>query len=177
MIYKDETAITISDFLLQIKAIKLDNTNPFTWASGMRSPIYCDKHMDDPLFIQALECTFAYRPFSNHYVKDLIEAGVTCINETVPDIKHSPVETIKTIYTFRRSIEPYDAIIVTAGAPRVAVDLLAQLAIGGRLVIPIGSRFVQELYKITKRRRKSIRENLGGCRFVPLIGKDAWEEE
>jgi len=45
MIYKDETAITISDFLLQIKAIKLDNTNPFTWASGMRSPIYCDNRV------------------------------------------------------------------------------------------------------------------------------------
>jgi len=71
---------------------------------------------------------------------------------------------------------PYDAIIVTAGAPRVAVDLLAQLAIGGRLVIPIGSRYVQELYKITKRRKNMVR-NLGGCRFVPLIGKDAWEEE
>jgi len=72
---------------------------------------------------------------------------------------------------------PYDAIMVTAGAPRVAVDLLAQLAIGGRLVIPVGSRFVQELYKITKRKKKTIVQNLGGCRFVPLISKDAWEEE
>ena len=72
---------------------------------------------------------------------------------------------------------PYDAIIVTAGAPRVAVDLLAQLAIGGRLVIPVGSRYVQELYKITKRKKKNIVENLGGCRFVSLVGKDAWEEE
>jgi len=72
---------------------------------------------------------------------------------------------------------PYDAIIVTAGAPRVPADLLAQLAIGGRLVIPVGSLFVQELYKITKRRKKEIVENLGGCRFVSLIGKDAWEEE
>lgn len=72
---------------------------------------------------------------------------------------------------------PYDAIMVTAGAPRVPADLLAQLAIGGRLVIPVGSRYVQELYKITRRRRKNIVQNLGGCRFVSLIGKDAWEEE
>lgn len=72
---------------------------------------------------------------------------------------------------------PYNAIIVTAGAPRVPADLLAQLAIGGRMVIPVGSRYVQELYKITKQRRKNIVENLGGCRFVSLIGKDAWEEE
>jgi protein-L-isoaspartate(D-aspartate) O-methyltransferase len=72
---------------------------------------------------------------------------------------------------------PYNAIMVTAGAPRVSADLLAQLAIGGRMVIPVGSRYVQELYKITRQRRKNVVENLGGCRFVSLIGKDAWEEE
>ncbi len=72
---------------------------------------------------------------------------------------------------------PYDAIMVTAGAPNVPTELLTQLAIGGRLVIPVGSRYVQELYKITKHRKKSVVKNLGGCRFVSLIGKDAWEEE
>ena len=72
---------------------------------------------------------------------------------------------------------PYNAIMVTAGAPRVSADLLAQLAIGGRMVIPVGSRYVQELYRITKHRKKNVVENLGGCRFVSLIGKDAWEEE
>ena len=72
---------------------------------------------------------------------------------------------------------PYDAIMVTAAAPRVPADLLAQLAIGGRLVIPVGSRYMQELYKITKGRKKSVVQNLGGCRFVALMGKGAWEEE
>ena len=72
---------------------------------------------------------------------------------------------------------PYDAIMVTAGAPRVPADLLMQLAIGGRMVIPVGSRYVQELCKVTRRRKKNIVQNLGGCRFVSLIGKDAWEEE
>ncbi len=76
-----------------------------------------------------------------------------------------------------QSEAPYDAIMVTAGAPRVPVDLLAQLAIGGRMVIPIGSRYVQELYKITRRKKKNIFQNLGSCRFVSLISKDAWEEE
>ena len=76
-----------------------------------------------------------------------------------------------------RSGAPYDAIMVTAGAPRVPTDLLAQLAINGRVVIPVGSRYVQELYKITRRRSKNIVETLGGCRFVSLVGKDAWEEE
>ncbi len=72
---------------------------------------------------------------------------------------------------------PYDAIIATAGAPRVPPDLLAQLAIGGRMVIPVGSRYTQELYKITRKRRRNTVQNLGGCRFVSLIGKGAWEEE
>lgn len=72
---------------------------------------------------------------------------------------------------------PYDAIMVTAAAPQVPPDLLAQLAIGGRMVIPVGSRFVQELYKITRKPKKNIVQNLGGCRFVPLIGKGAWAEE
>ena len=76
-----------------------------------------------------------------------------------------------------RSGAPYDAIMVTAAAPNVPADLLAQLAIRGRMVIPVGSRFVQELYKITRHRTKNTVQNLGGCRFVSLIGKDAWEEE
>lgn len=71
---------------------------------------------------------------------------------------------------------PYEAILVTAGAPCLPPDLLAQLTIGGRLVIPVGSRYEQELCKVTKRRRKNVIKNLGGCIFVPLIGKGAWEE-
>ena len=71
---------------------------------------------------------------------------------------------------------PYDAIMVTAGAPRVPPDLLAQLATGGRVVIPVGSRYLQELCKITKHEKKNKVQNLGGCRFVSLIGKNAWEE-
>ena len=72
---------------------------------------------------------------------------------------------------------PYDAIIVTAAAPKIPPDLLAQLKIGGRMVIPIGSRYLQDLYKITRGNKKNTVQNLGGCRFVPLIGKGAWENE
>jgi len=71
---------------------------------------------------------------------------------------------------------PYDAIMVTAAAPKVPPELIAQLAMGGRLVIPVGSRYVQELCKIS-RGKKNKTENLGGCRFVSLIGKGAWETE
>jgi len=70
---------------------------------------------------------------------------------------------------------PYDAILVTAGAPGIPDDLIAQLAIGGRMVIPAGSRFVQELYKVKKEKDENRIQKLGGCRFVALIGKDAWE--
>lgn len=72
---------------------------------------------------------------------------------------------------------PYEAILVTAGAPRVPSELVAQLAIGGRMVIPVGSRYLQELVKITRRKRKNRIENLGGCRFVSLVGKGAWGDE
>jgi len=70
---------------------------------------------------------------------------------------------------------PYDAIMVTAGAPDIPDELINQLAIGGRMVIPAGSRYVQELYKVTKRKNKNRVQKLGGCRFVALIGKGAWE--
>ena len=69
---------------------------------------------------------------------------------------------------------PYDGIIVTAGAPEVPRDLLDQLAPGGRLVIPVGSRDIQELVRIVKTPAGAIRHNLGPCRFVPLLGKGAW---
>ena len=72
---------------------------------------------------------------------------------------------------------PYEAIIVTAGAPKVPPELLEQLAPGGRLVIPVGSRYEQDLLKIIKKEPQIITQNLGPCRFVPLIGKGAWSEE
>jgi len=70
---------------------------------------------------------------------------------------------------------PYQAIMVTAGAPSIPEDLLAQLSMGGCMVIPVGSRHMQELCKITRRRDKNLIQNLGGCRFVSLIGKNAWD--
>ena len=71
---------------------------------------------------------------------------------------------------------PYGAIIVSAGAPTIPQILLNQLSFGGRLVIPVGSRWQQDLLKVTKRRKGNKVENLGGCYFVPLIGEGVWEE-
>ena len=72
---------------------------------------------------------------------------------------------------------PYDAIVVTAGAPKVSQELLDQLAAGGRLVVPVGSRYEQDLLKVTKQNHEITIQNLGPCRWVPLVGEEAWSEE
>ena len=70
---------------------------------------------------------------------------------------------------------PFDAIIVTAGAPDVPKVLTDQLAIGGRLVIPVGSESEQRLVKIVKGADGELETAASiGCRFVPLIGKQGW---
>ncbi len=71
---------------------------------------------------------------------------------------------------------PFDAIIVTAGAPAAPAPYLEQLKVGGRLVIPIGDRSVQTLYCYTRERNQIVKENLGRCIFVPLVGHYGWEE-
>lgn len=69
---------------------------------------------------------------------------------------------------------PFDAILVTAGAPRVPDPLLDQLKEGGRMLIPVGDQTFQELIRITRIDGKIRREKLGGCRFVPLRGEYGW---
>ncbi len=72
---------------------------------------------------------------------------------------------------------PFNAIIVTAGAPDIPQPLLDQLAIDGRLVIPVGDAYAQDLMRMTKTKEGIKKEDLGGCRFVKLIGKYGWENE
>lgn len=72
---------------------------------------------------------------------------------------------------------PYNGILVTAGAPEVPQPLKEQLADGGRLVIPVGDRFSQSLYKITRKGNEFHQEDLGGCRFVDLVGRYGWSPE
>ncbi|MCK9229324.1 MAG: protein-L-isoaspartate(D-aspartate) O-methyltransferase [Syntrophales bacterium] len=73
---------------------------------------------------------------------------------------------------------PYDAIMVTAGAPEIPRTYIEQLAPGGRLVIPVGGGYSQNLTKVTRRsedRDDLEYEDLGGCRFVNLIGEHGWK--
>jgi protein-L-isoaspartate(D-aspartate) O-methyltransferase len=70
---------------------------------------------------------------------------------------------------------PFDAIIVTAGAPRIPETLVAQLAPGGRMVVPVGDQHTQELVRITRDPNGDVHQkNLGGCRFVKLVGEHGW---
>ena len=71
---------------------------------------------------------------------------------------------------------PFDAIIVTAGAPEIPDLLTDQLADGGRLVVPVGNQHSQELIRISKDQKGIHQINLGGCRFVKLVGKHGWKE-
>jgi len=73
---------------------------------------------------------------------------------------------------------PFDAIVVTAGAPEIPQTLIDQLNVGGRLVIPVGNQHEQTLVRIVKQPDGSISsENSVGCRFVKLIGKLGWSVE
>ena len=72
---------------------------------------------------------------------------------------------------------PFDAILVTAAAPKIPQTLLDQLKIAGRLVIPVGSRWEQTLLKVIKRDKDTEVKQLTSCRFVPLIGEDAWDSD
>jgi protein-L-isoaspartate(D-aspartate) O-methyltransferase len=71
---------------------------------------------------------------------------------------------------------PFDGIIVTSGAPSVPETLKNQLAEGGCLVIPVGTRHIQTLYKLTRKGDHFSTEEITSCVFVPLIGKYGWEE-
>jgi protein-L-isoaspartate(D-aspartate) O-methyltransferase len=72
---------------------------------------------------------------------------------------------------------PFDAIMVTAGSPGIPQPLVDQLAVGGRLVIPVGDPTDQELIRVTRTEGGIKKEDLGGCRFVRLIGQHGWDEE
>jgi protein-L-isoaspartate(D-aspartate) O-methyltransferase len=72
---------------------------------------------------------------------------------------------------------PYDRILVTAGSPRIPVDLVARMSKNGRLVVPVGSRYEQQLIALEKGPTGLVEHNLGPVRFVPLIGEGAWQDE
>ncbi|MCD5401613.1 protein-L-isoaspartate(D-aspartate) O-methyltransferase [candidate division NPL-UPA2 bacterium] len=71
---------------------------------------------------------------------------------------------------------PYEGIMVTASSPDIPQTLIDQLSEGGRMVIPLGGSFSQELVVIRKRKGKAEKKNICSCVFVPLIGEFGWKE-
>ena len=71
---------------------------------------------------------------------------------------------------------PFDAILVAAAAPAAPQPLLAQLAEGGRMIIPVGDADNQELQLIEKRAGDYSTKMMEGCRFVPLVGHHSWQK-
>lgn len=70
---------------------------------------------------------------------------------------------------------PYDAILVAAGGPEIPEPLVAQLKVGGKLVLPVGKdRKSQMLIRVTRKEFGYKQENFGPCAFVPLIGEHGW---
>lgn len=70
---------------------------------------------------------------------------------------------------------PYDAILVTAGGPSIPPALVEQLAIGGRMLIPIGDREQQQLTLVTRTSEGNEQREITGCVFVPLLGRFGWQ--
>ena len=73
------------------------------------------------------------------------------------------------------SESPFDAIVVTAGAPEIPDALVKQLVAGGRMVVPVGDQHTQDLIEIYRDENSIQQTNLGGCRFVKLVGEHGWK--
>lgn len=72
---------------------------------------------------------------------------------------------------------PYDRILVTAAAPAIPESLVDQLAVGGRLIIPVGGELEQTIVRVDRLHDRSIETPLLACRFVKLIGEEGWRTE
>jgi protein-L-isoaspartate(D-aspartate) O-methyltransferase len=75
-----------------------------------------------------------------------------------------------------KEMAPFDAIMVTAGAPEIPAPLVEQLKDGGRMVIPVGDRFGQTLLKVVRTGEGTVTQRSIPCVFVPLIGNHGWKE-
>jgi protein-L-isoaspartate(D-aspartate) O-methyltransferase len=124
----------------------------------------------------ALLATLAERVFSAERIRPLALAARKCLDSLklfnvqlrINESDGSPVGW--------EEEAPFDAIIVTAGAPAVPAVLTDQLARGGRLVIPVGDTTDQQLLSIFKNADgELVQEPSVMCRFVPLIGKQGWQ--
>ncbi len=110
--------------------------------------------------------------------------------ERVPELAREAQARIRQLGIFNATVKcfdgtlgwsahaPYDAILVAAGGPQTPEPLVAQLKVGGRLVVPIGERRdAQSLIRVIKTETGSKKEDHGACSFVPLIGQYGWSSQ
>jgi protein-L-isoaspartate(D-aspartate) O-methyltransferase len=70
---------------------------------------------------------------------------------------------------------PFDRILSAAASPSVPVPWISQLSEGGIIILPVGGRYEQELIRVTRAGDRTVSEDLGGCRFVPLVGMHGFD--
>jgi protein-L-isoaspartate(D-aspartate) O-methyltransferase len=75
-----------------------------------------------------------------------------------------------------KDMAPFDAILVTAGSPDIPTPLVEQLKEGGKMVIPVGTRYGQDLIRVIRTAEGTVKEQTIPCVFVPLIGNHGWKE-
>ncbi len=117
-------------------------------------------------------------------------AGQVYAIERIGDLAREAQARIRTLGIYNATVKcfdgtlgwnahaPYDAILVAAGSPDLPEPLLAQLKVGGRLVLPVGTtRESQRLVRVIRTETGYETEDHGGCAFVPLIGRYGWAQE
>ena len=121
----------------------------------------------------AILAKLAQKVFSVERIPELAERAA----QVLMDLELSNVEVVVCDGSMGLPAHaPYDAIIVTAAAPRVPEPLKDQLAPGGRLVLPVGGRDGQMLERWRQTPKRFERENIAPVAFVPLVGDHGWEE-
>ena len=125
-------------------------------------------------YAAAVLAEVAHEVFTIERIGQLAERAAACLNDEGYDNVH--VMHADGTRGWQEKA-PFDAILVSAGAPEVPESLKSQLAVGGRMVIPVGrNERAQELIRITRREKGQFdREDLADVRFVPLIGEEGWE--
>lgn len=115
-------------------------------------------------------------------------AGQVFALERIPELARAAQTLLRNLGVFNSTIKcfdgtygwnefaPYRGILVAAAAPEVPKPLVDQLAVGGRLVIPIGTETEQRLVRVTRAAKGVVTEDFGPCQFVKLIGRYGWEK-
>lgn len=109
-----------------------------------------------------------------------VERVPTLIEFAKKNLKKAGIENVKVIEgdgsMGLEKYAPFDRIIVTCACPETPKPLLSQLKTNGKIVIPLGNMFLQQVYIITKRKTKIEKKSLGFFAFVPLVGKHGFKE-